>query len=81
MKTFSDIAEEMKLGVPWYEGEYYIVVLKDHVALGFSLEGLSKQEQELLERSGKTMKHIKVYSLKEIDEENVVKLLRMVDKK
>ena len=33
LKTFPNIKEEMKLGVPWYEGKYYIVALKDHVTL------------------------------------------------
>ena len=71
----------MKLGVPWYEGKYYIVALKTHVNLGFSLKGLSKEEIELFKGGGKTMKHIKLYSLKEIDEKEIVKLLRMVEKK
>ena len=78
LKTFPNIKEEMKLGVPWYEGKYYIVGLRDHVNLGFSLEGLSKKEQELFEGSGKTMKHIKIHSLDEIDERKIVKLLRLV---
>ena len=78
-KTFPDIKEEMKWGVPSYEdGKYYFVVLKDHVNLGFSLKGLSKKEQELFEGSGKTMKHIKIHSLKEIDEKKIVKLLKVV---
>ncbi|MDA0525712.1 DUF1801 domain-containing protein [Methanococcoides alaskense] len=37
LKTFPDIKEELKLGVPWYEGKYYLVALKDHVNLGFSM--------------------------------------------
>ena len=78
LKTFPDIKEEMKMGVLWYEGKYYIVALKDHVNLGFSLKGLSKKEQELFEGSGKTMRHIKVYSLKEIDDEKIIKLLKIV---
>ena len=81
LKTFPDIKEEMKMGVPWYEGKYYIVALKDHVNLGFSLKGLSKKEIELFEGGGKTMKHIKLYFLKEIDEKEIVKLLRVVEKK
>ena len=78
LKTFPKIKEEMKMGVPWYEEKYYIVALKDHVNLGFSLKGLSKKEQELFEGSGKTMKHIKVYSLKEIDDKRIIKLLKVV---
>jgi len=81
LKTFPNIKEEMKMGVPWYEGEYYIVALKDHVNLGFSLKGLSKEEIELFEGGGKTMKRIKLYFLKGIDEKEIVKLLRMVEKK
>ena len=80
LQTFPDIKEEFKLGVPWYEGKYYIVGLKDHVNLGFSLKGLSQQEKELFEGSGKTMRHIKLYSLREIDERKIVKLLRIVKK-
>jgi len=81
LKTFPEIKEEFKLGVPWYEGKYYIVALKDHVNLGFSLKGLSRKEKELFEGSGKTMKHIKIYSTKEIDEKKIVKLLKLVKKK
>ena len=34
LQAFPNIKEEMKLGVPWYEGKYYIVALKKHVNLG-----------------------------------------------
>ena len=81
LKTFPNINEEMKLGVPWYEGKYYIVALKDHVNLGFSLKGLSKEEMEIFEGGGKTMKHIKISSLNEIDEKKIVKLLKFVKDK
>jgi hypothetical protein len=78
LDTFPDIKEEMKLGVPWYEGKYYIVALKDHVNLGVSLKGLSKKEIELFEGNGKTMKHIKIHSLNDIDETKIVKLLKII---
>ena len=81
LKTFPNIKEEMKLGVPWYEGKYYIVALKEHVNLGFSLKRLSKEETELFEGGGKTMKHIKISSLNEIDEPKIVKLLKVVKDK
>ena len=78
-QTFPDIEEEMKWGVPTYaEGKYYFVALKDHVNLGFSLKDLSREEQRFLEGSGKTMKHIKICSLKEINEKGIVELLRLV---
>ena len=70
----------MKLGVPWYEDKYYIVALKDHVNLGFSIKGLSKEEVALFDGGGKTMKHIKVHSLNEIDRVKIIGLLKAVKK-
>ena len=81
LKSFPNIKEEFKMGVPWYEGKYYIVALKDHVNLGFSVKGLSKQEQTLFEGKGKMMRHVKFYSLEDIDEMRMVKLLRLVAEK
>jgi hypothetical protein len=88
LKTIPDINEEMKVGVPCYGstkedlcGKYYIAALKDHVNLGFSLKGLSKEEISLFEGTGKTMKHIKVYSLKELDEKKIITLLKLVKEK
>ena len=88
LKTCPEINEEMRVGVPCYGhtkkdicGKYYIAALKDHVNLGFSLKGLSDKEIALFEGTGKTMKHIKVYSLKEMDEKKIVKLIKLVKEK
>ncbi len=88
LKTIPEINEEMRVGVPCYGstkedicGKYYIASLKDHVNLGFSLKGLTKEEIKLLEGTGKTMKHIKVHSLKEIDEKKIIKILKLVNEK
>ncbi len=85
LTTFPDINEEMKVGVPCYGatkeepcGKYYIAALKDHVNLGFSLKGLTQQQQGFFEGGGKTMKHIKVYSVEEIDEKKIIGLLKMI---
>jgi hypothetical protein len=85
LTTYPEINEEMKVGVPCYGctkeepcGKFYIAALKDHVNLGFSLKGLTKQQQGLFEGSGKTMKHIKVYSLEEIDEKKIIRFLKIV---
>ena len=78
VKNLPGIHEQMKWGAPGYDGRYYIVALKDHVNLGFSLKGLSPEEEKLFEGSGKTMKHIKVYSLDDIDEERITGLLNMI---
>jgi hypothetical protein len=81
LKTFSDIKEEVKMGVPWYEEKFYVVALRDHVNLGFSVKGLSEQDMALFEGKGKMMRHIKFYSLDDVDETRVVKLLRLVAEK
>lgn len=81
LKTLPDITEEFKMGVPWYEGKYYFVALRDHVNLDFSVKGLSEQEMALFEGKGKMMRHIKFFSLEDVDEARVVKLLRLVKEK
>ena len=81
LKTFPDIKEEFKMCVPWYEGKFYVVALRDHVNLGFSVKGLSEQEIALFEGKGKVMRHLKFYSLEDVDEARVVKLLRLLAEK
>jgi len=81
MKTLPEIKEEFKMGVPWYEGKFYVVALRDHVNLGFSVKGLSKQEKTLFEGKGKMMRHIKFYSLEDVNEIKVIKLLKLVAEK
>ncbi len=81
LKTFPEIKEEMKMGVPWYDGKFYLVGLKDSVNLGFSVQGLEKQYADQLKGKGKYMRHLKFKSLEEIDEKNIVKLLKIVKEK
>jgi len=81
IKTFPKINENIKLGVMWYEGMYYIVGLKDSVNLGFSVKGLLKKDKDKFQGSGKSMRHLKFKTIEDIDEKNVVKLLKLVDKK
>jgi hypothetical protein len=82
LKTFPDIKEEMKWGVPAFaEGKFYIVGLKDHVNLGFAIKGLTKEDIALFDGGGKTTKHIQVESVAGIDEKRIVKLLKLVDKR
>ncbi|MDN5216147.1 DUF1801 domain-containing protein [Fulvivirgaceae bacterium BMA12] len=81
-ETFPGIHEEMKWGVPAYDhGKYYFVALKTHVNLGFSLKGLSKEEIALFEGNGKTMRHLKIQTVQEIDKEKTVSLLKLVKEK
>jgi len=80
LKTYPAIEEKMWMGVPWYEGRYYIVALKDHVNLGCAVQGLSEDELALFEGKGKTMRHIKLYSIADINEREIVNLLKVVEK-
>jgi len=79
-KTFPNVEEKMWVGVPWFGGRYYVVALKDHVNLGFAITGLPKKEMDMFEGKGKTMRHIKIYSLADIDEKQIVKLLKVAKK-
>jgi hypothetical protein len=81
-KTIPTINEEMKWGVPTYaDGKFYIVALQNHVNLGFSLKGLSKEEEKLFQGSGKTMKHLEICSLNDINERKITQLILLVIKK
>ena len=76
-----EVKEEFKMGVPWYSGKLYIVALRDHVNLGFSVQGLSEAEKALFRGKGSMMRHLKFYSLKDVDEAEVAKLAYLVVEK
>jgi len=78
LKTFPNIKEEFKMGVPWYEEKFYLVALRDHVNLGFAVKGLTKSEMMLFEGKGKIMRHLKFYTSDDINKTEVTKLLRLV---
>ena len=78
LKTLPDLEESFNNGVPWYQGKYYIVGLKDHVNIGFSIKGLTADEISMFKGKGKLMRHVKLYSLDDIDERRIVKLLKTV---
>jgi len=79
LETFPNVKEEMKWGVPAFaDGKFYIVSLKEHVNLGFSSKGLSKEELALFDGGGKTMKHIEVSELGDIDKKRITRLLNLV---
>jgi hypothetical protein len=80
VKAYPKIEEQMWAGVPFYDHRYYIVALKDHVNMGFAITGLSQEEIALFEGKGKTMRHIKFYSLDDIDQKQIVKLMKISKK-
>ena len=69
------------MGVPWYEGKFYVVALKNHVNMGFSVTGLSEQEQALFEGKGALMRHIKFRCVEDVDEAKLMKLIKLVAEK
>lgn len=78
-KHHPDLKKKMGWGVPAYDGDkIYIVALKNHVNLGFSLKDLPKEKQLLLKGSGKTMKHLEFYTTDDIDETIIADLLNSV---
>lgn len=78
MKTLPKAREDLWMGVPWYDRKFYIVALRDHVNLGFSVKGLSDREKAFFEGRGDMMRHLKFRSLEDVDEERVSELLKMV---
>lgn len=81
-KTLLNHNEKTAWGVVVYAGgKFYIAAMKNRVHVGFATTGLSKEEIEMFEGTGKTMRHIKIHSLEDIKEERLVKLINMVNKK
>ncbi|NIP54648.1 MAG: hypothetical protein GWN55_16330 [Phycisphaerae bacterium] len=78
LKAYPKIKEEMYVGVPWYGGMFYLVALKDHVNMGFAIKGMKNKEMDLFEGRGKMMRHLKFFTLKDIDEKTIVRLMRIV---
>ncbi len=79
LKLYPKMKEEMKWGAIVYGGgRYYIGVVKYGVNLGFAVGGLGKEEIKQFEGSGKTMRHIKVETLSDIDEAKLTGLIKMV---
>jgi uncharacterized protein YdhG (YjbR/CyaY superfamily) len=81
-KTLPTSEEKMRWGVITYsKGKFYIAAMKNRVHVGFAISGLSNDEIRLFEGTGKTMKHIKIPKLADIDENKLVNLIEMVEKK
>ena len=82
LETLPDCDEKAAWGVAVFaDGKFYIAALKNKVHVGFAINGLNKEEISQFEGSGKTMRHIKIHSSSDIDENKLAKLIKMVDKK
>ena len=82
LKNFPEIQEEYRWGAVVYDnGRFYLAGVRRGVNIGFAIHGLSKEEISLFKGSGKTMRHLKFESVKEIDETMLSDLLQLVKKK
>jgi uncharacterized protein YdhG (YjbR/CyaY superfamily) len=81
-ETLPNCEEKMAWGVVTFgSGKFYIAAMKNRVHVGFAVTGLSEDEISMFEGSGKTMRHVKIPTLENIDEERLLRMIEMVDKK
>lgn len=81
-KTLPNSAEEMRWGgITYAARKFCVVAIKNRVHVGFAITGLSKDEMRLFEGTGKAMRHIKIPTIEDVDEEKLVKLIEIVNKK
>ena len=82
IKTIPNCKERFAWGVVVLgDDKFYIASMKNRVHVGFAITGLSKNEIRLFEGSGKTMRHIKIHSIDDINQDKLLELIKMVDKK
>ena len=68
-KSLPNCEEKMRWGVITYaKGKFYIAAMKNRVHVGFAINGLDKDEISLFEGSVKTMRHIKIPLIEDVDE-------------
>jgi hypothetical protein len=81
-KTLLSCEEKMTWGVITFGGgKFYLAAMKNRVHVGFAISGLNKEEIGLFEGTGKTMRHVKINSVEDVDERHLIKLIKLVDKK
>ncbi len=81
-KTIKNCKEKVGWGVVVFaDDRFYVAAMKERVHVGFAINGLTKEEIAQFEGSGKTMRHIKIRSLEDINEKKLVKLIKLVKKK
>ncbi|MEW6062388.1 MAG: DUF1801 domain-containing protein [Bacteroidota bacterium] len=78
LETVPGVHEQMKMDAAWYEDKVYLAALGEHVTVGFSLAGLSKEERTALHSGEQSMKHLTLKSVQEIDERWLKEILRRV---
>lgn len=77
-----DCEESFQWGAIVYQkGKFYLAAMKTRVHAGFAINGLNDEEIKRFEGNGKTMRHLKITAVKDIDECKLQSLIRLVDKK
>jgi uncharacterized protein YdhG (YjbR/CyaY superfamily) len=72
-ETLPNCEEKMAWGVVTFrDGKFYIAAMKNRVHVGFAITGLSDEEMSLFEGNGKTMRHIKIPTVENIDKTNLL---------
>ncbi len=80
--TIPECDEFFQWGVLCYaKGKIYLCAMKGRIHIGFSIIGLSNEDVKIFEGSGKTARHIKIFTVNELEEKNIAKHLEMVNKK
>ncbi len=75
---FPTIKETVKHEGLWYESKFYLAKIQDHINLSVGITGLTPEEVKWFLGTGKTMRNLKFYPEREIDEPNLVKLLKFI---
>ncbi|MFC1640885.1 DUF1801 domain-containing protein [Patescibacteria group bacterium] len=74
--------ERQEWGVVTFDnGRFYIAAMKERVHIGFAIAGLSKKEIEEFDGGGKTMRHLKISTLKDVDAKKIRRLVKLVHEK
>ena len=82
LKAIPGCDEAMNWGAITFAGKkFYLAALNQRVHIGFTIHGLTNEEMSQFEGSGKTMRHIKIRILQDIDENKLTKLIKLVNKK
>jgi hypothetical protein len=83
-KVAPKLTEEVKWGNGCYIGlEYPVIFLytdEDHVQFGFFAGASLKDPKKLLQGKGQYVRHVKVYSVKDIQETEFARLIRQAVK-
>jgi len=85
-KVICDVAPKLETVVKWGQGcwtegkkhKVFIHSAPDHIQLGFYIGSKLKDPKKILQGSGKFVKHVKIFSSKDIDETAFKNLIKQV---